>query len=177
MTAGRLMLTGRLVQTRLRVCALIALYVYFRCHKLQLAAVNAAAEHTEVRKVLCTLLIWKVFHGSPKKAKKLAEIQEELQVPEIKMQKPSDSHWLARERAIRAVQRSLPALVSTFQETYAETGDAEVHGIATLLTKYKNVACMYMLSDVLYTVAKLQGSLQGKDVFFLLFEHSELNGK
>ena len=26
------------------------------------------------------------------------------------------------------------------------------------------MACIYMLSDVLHTVAKLQGSLQGKDI-------------
>jgi len=44
------------------------------CHKLQLAAVNAAAEHTEVKRVLGTLLtIRKAFHYSPKKAEKLAE--------------------------------------------------------------------------------------------------------
>ena len=44
---------------------------------------------------------------------------------------------------------------------YDKTGDAEAHGIASLLTKYNTVACIYMLSDVLHTVAKLQGGLQG----------------
>ena len=42
-------------------------------------------------------------------------------------------------------------------DIYEETGDAEAHGIASLLTKYNTVACIYMLSDVLHTVAKLQG--------------------
>ncbi len=153
------------VQTRLKLHAPSAIYVHCRCHQLQLAAVKAAQEHTEVKRVLGTLLtIWKAFHYSPKKAEKLAEIQAELQSPEVKMQKPSDTHWLARERAVRAVRRSLPAIVSTFEEIYDETGDAEAHGIATLLTKYKTVACIYMLSDVLHTVAKLQGSLQGKEI-------------
>ena len=80
------------------------------------------------------------------------------------MQKPSDTRWLARERAVRAIRRSLPSLVGTFEEIYEETGDAEAHGITSLLTKYNTVACIYMLSDVLHTVAKLQGSLQGKEV-------------
>ena len=62
------------------------------------------------------------------------------------------------------MRRSLPALVSTFEEIYEATGDAEAHGIATLLTKYNNVACIYMLSDVLHTAAKLQGSLQAKEI-------------
>ncbi len=47
---------------------------------------------------------------------------------------------------------------------YDEKGDAEAHGIATLLTKYPTVATIYMLSDVLHTVAKLQGSLQSKEL-------------
>ena len=63
---------------------------------------------------------------------------------------------------MRAVRRSLPALVKTFEDIYNEKGNAEAHGIATLLTKYRTVACIYMLSDVLHTVAKLQGSLQSK---------------
>ena len=154
------------VQTRLRVHAPSAIYVHCRCHQLQLAAVNAAEEHVQVKRVLGTLLtIWKAFHYSPKKAAKLAEIQAELdESPEIKILKPSDTRWLARERAVRAVRRSLPALVNTFEEIYDETGDAEAHGIATLMTKYNTVACIYMLSDVLHTVAKLQCGLQAKDI-------------
>ena len=53
--------------------------------------------------------------------------------------------------------------MNTFEKIYNDTGDAEAHGIATLLTKYNTVACIYMHSDVLHIVAKLQGSLQGKD--------------
>ena len=120
------------------------------------AAVNAAGEHAEVERVLGTLLtIWKAFYYSPKKAEKLKETQAEFQSPEVKMQKPSDTRWLARERFVHAVRLSLPALVSTFEEIYDETGDAEAHGIAILLTKYKTVACIYMLCDVLHTVAAL----------------------
>ena len=102
--------------------------------------------------------------GISKKAEKLAEIQAELHSQEIKMQKPSDTRWLASERAVRAVRRSLPALMNTFEEIYNDTGDAEAHWIATLLTRYNTVACIYILSDVLHTVAKLQGSLQGKEI-------------
>ena len=89
-----------------------------------------------------------------------------LNAPELKMVKPSDTHWLSRERAVHAVHQSLPALVTTFEEIYNKTGDTEAHEIATLLNKYNTVACIYMLSDVLHTVAKLhvQGSLQGKEV-------------
>ena len=100
----------------------------------------------------------------PPKSRKDAEIQAVLNAPELKMVKPSDTRWLSRERAVRVVCRSLPALVTIFEEIYNGTGSAKAHGIATLLTKYNTVACISMLSDTLYTVAKLQGSLQGKEV-------------
>ncbi len=60
------------------------------------------------------------------------------------------------------MRRSLPALVATFEEIYDQTGDAEAHGISTLLLKYLTVATIYMFSDVLHTVAKLQSSLQSE---------------
>ena len=55
-------------------------------------------------------------------------------------------------------------MVSTFEEIYDEAGVAEAHGIAILLTKYKTVACIYMLCDVLHNVAALHASLQAKDI-------------
>ncbi len=110
------------------------------------------------------LTIWKDSTIPQKRqiADKLIEIQNELNCPELKMQKPSDTRRLARERAVRAVRRSLPALVATFEAINDQTGDAEAHGISTLLLKYFTVATIYMLSDVLHSVAKLQGSLQSE---------------
>ena len=153
------------VQIRMRCHAPSALYIHCRCHQLQLAVVHAADEHKEVKRVLGSLLtIWKTFYYSPKKAEKLVEIQAVLEAPELKIHKPSDTRWLARERCVRAVRRSLPALIRTFDEIYEENGDAEAYGLAKLLRKYKFVACLYMLCDVLHTLAKLQGSLQAKQL-------------
>lgn len=53
-------------------------------------------------------------------------------------------------------------MVSTFEAIYDETGDAEAHGIATQLAKYRTVAC-YQMYYIPY-VAKLQGSMQGKEI-------------
>ena len=153
------------VQLRLRFHTPSALYVHCRCHQLQLASVYAADEHSEVKRMFGTLLtMWKMFHYSPKKAEKLAEIQAALDSPELKIQKPSDTRWLARERCVRAVRMSLPALVATFQEIYDEKGNAEAYGLMRLFCKYKSVACLYMLCDILHTLAKLQGSLQSQSL-------------
>lgn len=53
-------------------------------------------------------------------------------------------------------------MIHTFDEIYEGNGDAEAYGLTRLLCKYKFVACLYMLCDVLHTLAKLQGSLQAK---------------
>ena len=126
------------VQIRLRYHSPSSLYVHCRCHQLQLAVIHAAKEHSEVMRVLGTLLtMWKAFHYS-------------------------DTRWLARERCVRAVRQTLPALVATFEKIHDDCGDAEAFGIAKLMCTYKFVACLYMLCDVVHTVAKLQGSLQSK---------------
>ena len=44
------------VQIQMRYHSPSALYVHCRCHRLQLAAVYAANEHNEVKKVFGTLL-------------------------------------------------------------------------------------------------------------------------
>ena len=129
------------VQMHLRLHAPSAIYIHCRCHQLQLAAINAAKEHVQVNRVLGTLLtIWKAFHYSPKKAAKLADIQAKLESPEIKMQKPSDTRWLARERAVR---RSLPAaafpnlakLASIFEVLPVTTATVEQTFSSMKLTK------------------------------------------
>ena len=87
------------VQIRLRAHSPSPLYVHGRCHQLQLAAIYAAKEHNEIMRVLATLLtMWKTFHYSPKMAETLSEIQAILNTPELKVNKPSDTRWLAHER-------------------------------------------------------------------------------
>ena len=152
------------VQIQMRYHSPSALYVHCRCHQLQLAAVYAANEYNEVKKVFGTLLtMWKAFHYSPKKAEKLTEIQAVPEAPEIVVTKPSDTRWLARERCVCAVRKTLPALVTTFETIYEDSGDAEAYGLSKLLCTYKFVASLYMLCDILHTVAKLHGSLQSKE--------------
>ena len=43
-------------------------------------------------------------------------------------------------------------------------GNAGAYGLSKLLCMYKFVDCLYMLCDVLDTVAKLQGSLQSREL-------------
>ena len=62
------------------------------------------------------------------------------------------------------MRKTLPALVTTFEKIYENSGDAEAYGLSKLLCTYKFVASLYMLCDILHTVAKLHGSLQSKEL-------------
>ena len=61
-----------------------------------------------------------------------------------------------------SIRKILPTLVQIFNDVRAESGDTESYGLSVLLCTYKFVACLYILCDVLYTVAKLESSLQTK---------------
>ena len=56
------------------------------------------------------------------------------------MVRPSDTRWLSQERCIRAILKALPALITTLQEFYEESGDAEACGLASVLSSYSGVA-------------------------------------
>jgi hypothetical protein len=59
--------------------------------------------------------LWKLFYYSPKKAEKLKEIQSVLNLPELKIVKPSSTRWLSHERCVKAICREFPALILTLQ--------------------------------------------------------------
>ena len=78
--------------------------IFVHCHLLQLACLQAA-NHTEgIRHVYITLIImWKFFHYSPKRSEN-KEVQRVLNLPELKIVKPSYTRWLAHERCVKAVR-------------------------------------------------------------------------
>ena len=95
------------VQKRLKELSPHALFVYCRSYDLQLASVQAANAILGIRHVYTTLMtLWKFFHYSPKRPKSLKEIQKVLDLPELKIVKPSDIPWLAHELCVKAVKAS-----------------------------------------------------------------------
>ena len=83
------------VQSLLKKNSPHALYVHCHCHLLQLACVQAANNTARIKHVYTTLTsLWKFFHYSPKRTERLKEIQCVINLPELKMIKPSDTRWL-----------------------------------------------------------------------------------
>ena len=84
--------------------------------------------------------LWSLLYYSSKKAKSLKHVQAVLNLPELKVIKPSDTRWLSHEHCVPAILKELPALIITLQSNNDECGDAEAYGLALALRSYSGVA-------------------------------------
>ena len=124
--------------------------------RLQLACVQAANHTPGIEHVYKTLMtLWKFFHYSPKRAEHLKSVQQVLDLPELKVTKPSDTHWLAHERCVKAVKESYVAIVTALESFYEQTHEPEALGLSKALSRKSTVIAMYLLDFVLPQVAKL----------------------
>ena len=95
------------VQRRMRTLSGHALYIHCSRHRLQLASIQAADSVPQIKKFFGMLLsLWKLFYYSPQKAE-LEEVQSVLNLPELKVIKPSSTRWLSHERCIRPIRKEL----------------------------------------------------------------------
>ena len=151
------------VNVRMQTHSPHAKYIHCACHRLQLASVQAAQSIPEIKRVFGLMgNLWKLFYYSPKKSQALKEVQAALRLPELKVVKPSDTRWLSHERCMRAVRKDLPAIVTTLQQLYETSGDAEAFGLSTLLASFCGIASVFFLSEVLDILARMNASMQKK---------------
>ena len=111
---------GWLFQGSILVCKVYferIFHVYYHCYLLQLACVQTA-HHTKGTKHVSV-------HYSPKGIAQLKEMQRVIDLPELKMIKPSDTHWLSHEQCVKAVKESYSALAYTLNNIYEETYEPE----------------------------------------------------
>ena len=93
------------VQTKIKKTAPHILFVHCHCHLLQLAHVQVANCTKGMKHVYVMLTaLWKFFHYSSKRAEFFKMVQQVLDLPELKIAKPSDTFWLAHERCVKAVK-------------------------------------------------------------------------
>ena len=149
------------VQARIKKHTPHALFLHCHCHLLQLACVQSANKTSGIAHVYRTLTtLWKHFHNSPKRAECLKEVQSILELPEMKVIKPSDTRWLSHERCVKAVKASYSAIVITIGQIYETTHEPEALGIHGALCKLSTIAAIYLLDFILPQVAKLSKELQ-----------------
>ena len=127
------------VQARLKKHAPHAVFVH--CHLQQLVCVQAANSTTRIKYVYTMLTtLWKYFHYSPESAESLKEIQHVLNLPEMKVIKPSDTRWLAHEWCVKAVKASYTALVVILDINYQNFHAPEALGLYKALSKFTTIA-------------------------------------
>ena len=74
----------------------------------------------------------------------LKEMQALLNHPKLKMIQPSDTRWLAHDRAVRAIRCSVRPLIDTLQHIHEDTGKPEALGIVNVIKTYNFVANLMM---------------------------------
>ena len=109
--------------------------------------------------------VWKFFHYSPKRAESLKAIQQVLDLPELRIAKPSDTSWLAHERCVRAVKECYGAIVAALNVIYCNSDEPEALGLAKALSKKSTIAAIYVLDYVLLQVGKLSRMLQTQSLY------------
>ena len=71
----------------------------------------------------------------PKRSENLKEVQRVLDLPELKIVKPSDTRWLAHEKCIKVVKANYAAIVITLDNIYKQTHELNHWGSAKFYLK------------------------------------------
>ena len=100
------------------------------------------------------------FRCSSKRSENLKEVQRVLNLPELKIVKPSDTRWLAHERCVKAVKANYAAIVITLENIYEQSHEPEALGISKALSKESTLSAIFLLDFVLPLVIKLSKCLQ-----------------
>ena len=79
----------------------------------------------------------------------LKEIQKVLDLPELKIVKPSDPRWLAHERCVKAVKASYSSIVLALENIYETSHEPEALGLSKALSSHSTIAAMYLLNCIL----------------------------
>ena len=137
--------SGKMTGVQARLKNHVALAVFVHCHLRQLACLQAANSKTGSKHVYTTLTtLWRYLHYSPKRAESLKKIQHILNLPEMKIIKPSDTHWLACGRCVEAVKVSYTALFVTLDSNYQNFHAPEALGLYKALSKFTTIAAIIL---------------------------------
>ena len=102
----------------------------------------------------------------------LQEIQQILGDPSLKFKEPKHACWLSHGKAVTAVRRCLPSLITTLEQEAVNNLTAT--GLVKTVMTYEFVACTYLLSDILPSLNRLSLIFQRKDLDFLII-HSTIS--
>ena len=98
----------------------------------------------------------------------LQGIQQILGDPSLKFKEPKHVRWLSHGKAVAAVRRCLPSLITTLEQEAVNNPTAA--GLVKAVMTYEFVACTYLLSDILPSLNRLSLIFQRKDLDFSVIQ-------
>ena len=100
----------------------------------------------------------------------LHQIQEVTEDPVLCLKKAIHTRWLSHDKAVTAIRRTLPSLLTTLEREVAERDNVVAHGLARAVKLYKFVTLLYLLSDVLPHLSTLSLVFQRESVDLCIIE-------
>ena len=101
-----------------------------------------------------------LFRYSLKRCVRLKDVHAVLEIPELKIAKPSDTKWLAHEKYVCIVKKCYIAIVAVLVHIYENFHETEAFGINKILMKSTTLFAIYLLDILLPQVSKLSKCLQ-----------------
>jgi len=121
-------------------------------HKLALVTSQAANNVPYLVDYQSTLTgIFYFFKASANRTTKLADIQDMLNEPKLKIKEVHEVRWLSVYLAVKTVYQCLDSLITFF----ATDKDAKSKGYVNKMSQYDFIATTYLLMDILPVVSEL----------------------
>ena len=96
----------------------------------------------------------------------LKKLQEVLNDPQLILTQAKDVRWLSHEKAVSNLRQCLPSVLASLEREATERTDAQAHGLAIFVKDSFFVASLYLLADILPTLANLSRAFQKKSIDF-----------
>ena len=81
-------------------------------------------------------------------------------MPQLKLVKAVDTRWLSHDKAVSVVRKSYAPIVISLEKEASERHDATAQGLSKFVHKFKFVASLAMLADVLPVLSILSKAFQ-----------------
>ena len=138
--------------------------------RLALAASDTAVASPWFQKFEKSLsATYNFFARSSVRSAVLAEMQQILNHPKLKLQRPSDTRWLSLENSVHALRRSMDPVLAVLEQEGAE-GDPIAIGLSKQMAKQEFLVTLYFMSDVLTTLGSLSTIFQERSLNLLAVE-------
>jgi hypothetical protein len=145
------------VATRLKRDSPFLISVHCMAHRLNLVTEKAAKEEpftNSFQKMLSDIFYY--FKKSTARILQLKQIQEILDLPEIRMKEVHEIRWISFYKALESIYRTYTALVKFF----SGKTDSKAKAIHVQLINIRFVYCLHMLMDIIPSFAQLSMIMQ-----------------